>query len=183
MAKRKPLTKKQILEQVRGTVVLKKYSKKSPFTTLATISNYALWKNMQADIDELEEYNGKMAVVYEETEDPDVLEEMCEHLMEAYQIELTVTLHTPADWLKYKSNKFLMQQVREQCLSVNELFITERRYMAACLTVLEQLGKDAKYIQECKDHMVEYMDDKFEPKMMREELKEETGLCIEEPER
>ena len=183
MAKRKPLTKKQIFEQVRGTVVLKKYSKKSPFTTLATISNYALWKNMQADIDELEEYNGKMAVVYEETEDPDVLGEMCEHLMEAYQIKLTVTLHTPADWLKYKSNKFLMQQVREQCLSANELFITERRYMAACLTVLEQLGQDAKYIQECKDHMMEYMDDKFEPKMMREELKEETGLCIEEPER
>lgn len=182
MKKRKPLTKKQILAQARGTAVLKRYARSSPFTTLATLCNYTLWKNQQATRDDISEYNAIVAKIYEQTEDPEILEQICDYLWENYQIKLVTSLHTPADWLKFKNNKFTMQQIKDQCLLENELSIVKERYIASFLAALVQMGKDKKYIKDSERYMIEYTHgNSIDPKNMRIEMEEAIGLKIEEP--
>ena len=43
--KRKPLTKDEILAITKEAQILKKSSSRSPFTGMATLCNYVLWKD------------------------------------------------------------------------------------------------------------------------------------------
>jgi hypothetical protein len=152
--KRKHLTKDELLSMTKEIQTLKKSSNRSPFTGMATLCNYVLWKDEKWYQKKLVAYNQAVAEYDQRLDAEEVtIKDMSDRLWNKADFTVEYVEFTEKDIRVSPKNKFFyaMEKHRIECdNTINEM---STRYMLIHFNVLMDMGYGKKRLERNKDYI------------------------------
>lgn len=187
---KRQLTKNEILARMREVKKISDSSDKSPFTGMATVCNYTLWKNEGWSQKKLADYNMAVAEYDKKLDSGEVtIEQLQERLWNKADFSVEYVKYTYRD-IKSRKNSFMYElekKINEANNTINEL---AARYFLMHFNTLMDMGYGKKRLERNKDQINNLLNvitsdekDKSKPRIMdlHKELYEEAGIYIEMP--
>ena len=183
------LTKNELLAKCKRLQEAKHYANRSPFTGMATLCNWVLWKEEKWYPKKLGEYNRRVAEYDSRIEDGEItLEEIRKRLDEKAGFNVDA-VEFSYDKIKIsKKNKFLYQIEKGLVDADNTINEISVRYMLCHFATLMDMGYGNKRLNRNKDWVNEWLMKATEPGehgdkilTLRRKLFEEAGVYIEMP--
>lgn len=179
----KHLTKTEILEQLKYTANIRKKASGAPFTGMAILGNYILWKTEGWYQKHLAEYNERVKEYYDMDID---IKALSKRLYDAADFAVEVKYHKVQDNQCKKSQRY--RQIMEQKLmdAEDEINRCSQKYLLIHFNALMDMGYGKKRLNRVKDAMNKKLNDIEDPMgedamKMRQELIDEMGIYIEMP--
>ena len=186
----KHLTKNELLAKCKRLQEAKHYANKSPFTGMATLCNWVLWKEEQWYQKKLADYNSRVADYDRRIDDGEItLSSIRSRLKEkaGFDVDVVDFTYDHLQNLK-KKNRFLYELEKGMIDADNLINEISARYMLCHYAVLMDLGYGSKRLNRNKDWVNRWLDDVTAPGEqgdkildLRRKLIEEAGIYIEMP--
>ena len=152
--KRKHLTKDQILAIAREAQLLKNSSIRSPFTGMATLCNYVLWKDEKWYQKKLAAYNQAVAEYDQRLDAGEVtLKELSDRLWNKTDFTVEYTEYTEKDIHVNPKFKFLYEMEKNTIECNNTINEMSTRYLLIHFNVLMDLGYGKIRLERNKDYV------------------------------
>lgn len=188
MAKQKHLTKNELLRRVKNLQDLKRNTSRAPFTGMATLCNYVLWKEEKWYQKKLAEYNQRVAEYDRRLDDGEItIFSLRRRLKKCADFDVDYAPYTYADiTVPKKKNSFLYQMEKQIVDANNEINDWSVRYILIHYNVLIDMGYGYKRLNRNKDQLNRWLGVGSQDEGMRimdlhRELIEGVGIYIEMP--
>ena len=188
MAKQKHLTKNELLRKYKALQDLKKNTSKAPFTAMATVCNYTLWKDEHWYQKKLAEYNQRVAEYDRRIDEGEVtLSWLNKRLKERADFEIGYVSYTYADIpAAAKKNSFLYSIEKQVIDANNEINDWSIRYLLIHYNVLIDMGYGFKRLNRNKEQLSYWLGIDSESRGtkvmdLHRELADYAGIYIEMP--
>lgn len=181
------LSKAELLRKIKDTQMLKKSSDKSPFTGLATICNYTLWKEEKWYQKKLAEYNQAVLEYHNNLDAGTVsLEDMSERLWNKADFKVEYVPYTEADIRVSRKNSFLYEMEKKTMEANNTINEMSTRYLLIHFNVLMDMGYGKTRLERNKDAINKWLTTLTEADGvgvmdLHKELAEDAGIYVEMP--
>lgn len=187
MAKKRHMTKNEILRAYNELLIMRKNADKAPFTSMATLCNYILWKDEKWYQKKLADYNQRIADCDRMLDDGVLtLEGINEKLFEKAEFKVDYVPFTYAD-IKVSEKMGLLYKMEKEIIdnnnTINEMSV---RYFLLHYWVLMQMGYGKTRLERNKDYINKRLgeinrDDKYRIMDLHRELLNSAGIYIEMP--
>lgn len=185
--KKRQLSKKEIISQIKKIQKFKKASSFIPFSTMAIFCNHILWKDEHWEQDALAEYNQIVANYYRELENENnSVEKMLERIYAKAGFPIETILLTEDNIKSPCKQSFQYKMEKKVIEADNTIKEMSKQYFAAHYNALLDMGYTKQQMEKNKD-TVNMWFSKFStlggPKISNwhTELAEEAGIIIEIP--
>lgn len=179
----KHLTKTELLQQLRYAANVRRKASSAPFTGMAILGNYILWKTEGWGQKRLAKYNAKVAEYY--SAEPDV-QKLSNRLNHKADFTIEVVYHSENDNRYQKSKKYRYSMEQKLMDAEDEINRCSQKYLLIHFNVLMDMGYGKARLTRIKDAMNEKLKENSDPMgtgamEMRRELMDGVGICIEMP--
>lgn len=184
--KKRHLSKNEILAKMREVGKLTKGSYNTPFTAMATLCNYVLWKEEGFGQKRLAEYNNRVSEYeYDLDGNKITIQQLSERLMSKADFTIEYLPWTETDITATK-NSFMYQMEKRVIDANNTINEMSTRYLLIHFNVLMDNGYGKTRLVRNKDDLNRYLanaytDDGTRIMEFRKELIDKVGICIEMP--
>lgn len=179
---RKHYTKDELLRQLKQTANVVKKASSAPFTGMAILANYTLWKTERWGQTRLAEYNKRVAEYYAGEIDEKALSD---RLMEKADFTVQSVQHTAGDNCQKKTRQYRWFMEQKLIDAEDEINRSSAQYFLICFNALMDMGYGNKRLNRVKDAINEKLkENEKEDAMalrMRQELIDNLGILIEMP--
>ena len=186
----KHLTKNEILAKCKQLQEAKHYADKSPFTGMATLCNWVLWKEEKWYPKKLAEYNSRVAEYDRRIDDGEItLSSIRERLKAKADFDVDMVQFSYSDIrVSEKKNRFLYRLEKGMVDANNTINEISVRYILMHYAVLMDMGYGSKRLNRNKDSVNRWLERVTEPGEhgdrildLRRKLIDEAGIFIEMP--
>lgn len=181
------LRKNEILARMKEVSKLKNSSDKTPFTGMATICNYVLWKKDKWYQKQLAEYNA-LVLGYEQKLGSGgvTLEQLQERLLKKAEIKIDHVPYTEKDITVSQKKSFMYEMEKRVVEAKNVINEMSARYFLIHFNALMDMGYGKKRLERNRDWINEQLAevttvDDHRIMDLHRELHEEAGIYIEMP--
>lgn len=179
----KHLTRGELLQQLKHTANVRRKAASAPFTGMAILGNYVLWKTEGWYQKRLAEYNDRVKDYYDA--DPDI-EALSDRLFEKSEFTVEVQYHQEQDNHYKKSHRYRHEMEKKLMDAEDEINRCSQKYLLIHFNVLIDLGYGRKRLIRVKDAMNQKLKEIGDPMgmgamEMRQELIDGVGIVIEMP--
>lgn len=179
----KHLTRDELLQQLKHTANVRRKAASAPFTGMAILGNYVLWKTEGWYQKRLDEYNQRVRDYYDS--DPDI-RRLSERLFDKTDFTVEVQYHQKQDNRYKKSGGYRHSMEQKLMEAEDEINRCSQKYLLIHFNVLMDMGYGKKRLNRVKDAMnrklTEVSDPMGEGAMeMRQELMDGVGIIVEMP--
>lgn len=179
----KHLTKSELLQQLKYTANVRRKAASAPFTGMAILGNYILWKSEGWEQEQLAEYNEKVAEYY--AIEPNI-QELSDRLNDKADFTIEVAYHSETDNRYKRSEKYRRDMEQKLMDAEDEINRCSQKYLLIHFNVLIDMGYKKEHLNRIKDSLntklAEVSDSMGTGAMqMRRELMDGVGICIEMP--
>lgn len=183
----KHLTKAELLAQIKHTANVSRKSASAPFTGMAILCNYVLWKTEGYGQKRLADFNQMVNDYYErDMEDELDVKELADRLMEKAEFVVEWEPHKESDnhYSKHKKYRHFMEQ--KLLDAEDEINRCSTKYLLIQFNVLMDCGWGKVRLTRYKDALNKQLWQVKDPNgdgalRMRAELMNGTGIIIEMP--
>lgn len=179
----KHLTKDELLQQLKHTANVRRKASSAPFTGMAIMGNYILWKTEGWYQKRLAEYNQRVREYYDS--DPDI-RGLSERLFDKTDFTIEVECHKAQDNRYKKSQGYRYNMEQKLMEAEDEINLCSQKYLLIHFNVLIDMGYGKKRLNRVKDAMNLKLKEVGDPMgkgamEMRQELIDGVGIVIEMP--
>ena len=179
----KHLTKVELLQQLKHTANVRRKASSAPFTGMAILGNYILWKTEGWYQKRLAEYNERVREYYDMDIDIKVLSN---RLYKAAEFNVEVEYHKAQDNQYKKSRRYRHSMEQKLMEAEDEINLCSQKYQLIHFNVLIDMGYGKKRLNRVKDAMNRKLEEVSNPMgkgamEMRQELMDGVGVIIEMP--
>ena len=177
------IPKDELLQQLKHTANVCRKASSAPFTGMAIISNYILWKTECWYQKRLAEYNQRVKAYYDA--DPDI-SELHDRLYNVADFTVEVEYHNAQDNRYKKSWRYRHSMEQKLMDAEDEINRCSQKYLLIHFNVLMDMGYGKKRLNRVKDAMNLKLKEVGDPMgkdamEMRQELIDGVGIIIEMP--
>ena len=177
----KHLTRDELLQQLKHTANVRRKASSAPFTGMAILGNYILWKTEGWYQKRLAEYNERVREYYDMDIDIKVLSNRLYHVAD-FTVE--VEYHKVQDNQYKKSQRYRHSMEQKLMDAEDEINRCSQKYMLIHFNVLMDMGYGKKRLIRVKDAMNRKLGEISDPMgkgamEMRQELMDGVGIIIE----
>lgn len=179
----KHLTKLELLQQLKYTANVRRKAASAPFTGMAILGNYILWKTEGWGQKRLAEYNDRVKEYYDV--EPDIWK-LSDRLNKKADFTIEVAYHQESDNRYRKTKKYRRDMEQKLMDAEDEINRCSQKYLLIHFNVLMDMGFAKKCLTRVKDAMNKKLAEVSDPMgtgamQMRRELMDGVGICIEMP--
>ncbi len=179
----KHLAKDELLQQLKHTANVRRKASSAPFTGMAILGNYILWKTEGWYQKRLAEYNERVREYYDMDIDLRVLSN---RLYKAAEFTVEVEYHKAQDNRYKKSHRYRHSMKQKLMEAEDEINRCSQKYLLIHFNVLMDMGYGKKRLNRVKDAMNLKLKEVGDPMgkgamEMRQELIDGVGIVIEMP--
>lgn len=177
------LTRDELLQQLKHTANVRRKAASAPFTGMAILGNYVLWKTEGWRQKRLAEYNERVRYYY--NSDPDI-KVLSDRLFEKSEFTVEVRYHQEQDNRYKKSHRYHHDMEKKLMDAEDEINRCSQKYLLIHFNVLMDMGYGRKRLIRVKDAMNQMLEDIGDPMgkdamVLRQELMDGVGIIIEMP--
>ncbi len=177
------MTKVELLQQLKHTANVRRKASSAPFTGMAILGNYILWKTEGWYQKRLAEYNERVREYYDMDIDIKVLSN---RLYKAAEFNVEVEYHKAQDNQYKKSRRYRHSMEQKLMEAEDEINLCSQKYLLIHFNVLIDMGYGKKRLNRVKDAMNRKLEEVSNPMgkgamEMRQELMDGVGVIIEMP--
>lgn len=179
----KHLTKAELLQQLKHTANIRRKASSAPFTGMAILGNYILWKTEGWYQKRLAEYNQRVREYYDMDIDIKVLSN---RLYKVAEFTVEVEYHKVHD-NQYKESRRYRHSMEQKLMEAeDEINRCSQKYLLIHFNVLMDMGYGKKRLIRIKDALNQKLKEIADPMgegamEMRQELMNGVGIIIEMP--
>lgn len=179
----KHLTRDELLQKLKHTANLRRKAAGAPFTGMAILGNYVLWKTEGWYQKRLADYNGRVQHYYDS--DPDI-RELSNRLFEKSEFTVEVEYHKAQNNRYKKSHRYRHDMEQKLMDAEDEINRCSQKYLLIHFNVLMDMGYGKKRLIRVKDAMNRKLKETGDPMgkdvmALRQELMDGVGIIIEMP--
>lgn len=179
----KHLTRDELLQQLKHTANVRRKAASAPFTGMAILWNYVLWKTEGWYQKRLTEYNERVRHYYDS--DPDI-KVLSDRLFEKSEFTVEVQYHQEKDNQYKKSRRYRHDMEQKLMDAEDEINRCSQKYLLIHFNVLMDVGYGKKRLIRVKDAMNQKLKEVGDPMgkgamEMKQELMDGVGIIIEMP--
>ncbi len=176
----KHLTKVELLQQLKHTANVRRKASSAPFTGMAILGNYILWKTEGWYQKRLAEYNERVREYYDMDIDIKVLSN---RLYKAAEFNVEFEYHKAQDNQYKKSRRYRHSMEQKLMEAEDEINLCSQKYLLIHFNVLIDMGYGKKRLNRVKDAMNRKLEEVSNPMgkgamEMRQELMDGVGVII-----
>ena len=179
----KHLTRDELLQQLKHMANVRRKAASAPFTGMAILGNYVLWKTEGWYQKRLVEYNERVGKYYDV--DPDI-RVLSDRLYDVTDFTVEVEYHKAQDNRYKKSHGYRHDMEQKLMDAEDEINRCSQKYLLIHFNVLMDMGYGKKRLIRVKDAMNRKLKEAGDPMgkcvmEMRQELMDGVGIIIEMP--
>lgn len=180
-------TKKEILSMIKQAKTAEKSSNRIPYSGMAIVANYVLWKNFGYTQEQLADYNAQIADYYKKYYDGTVtMDSLNKRLLEAAGFSVEYAKHTVNDISVSPKLGPLYDAAIRNMEADNEIYKMSALYFLTHYNVLIDMNYDKNFLELNKDKVNEQLaflgeNKRDSVRRLHKILVEEAGILIEIP--
>lgn len=176
-------SKNELLAQMRELQRRKMTRFTAPFTGMAIISNFVLWKVEKFTQNKLEKYNQLVNEYYLKINNGDIsLDSLADRLFQKAEFKIEFEPYTEDDILVSRKDKYAYAWNKQNIEINNAINDSCREYLIICFNALMDMGYGKKRLGRVRVNVLETLNSSGGKVMgMHQELIDGVGIYIEKP--